>query len=220
MKKVLVIAPHPDDETLGCGGTILKNKSEGSKVYWLILTSMQKKYGWNKNKIKKRELEIKKVNKMYGFSKKFELNFPTCRLENFPISEIIEKISKVIKEINPEIIYFPYSFDCHTDHQITAKALQACIKWFRFPSIKKVLMYETISETNFNFIDKNNFQPNVFIDISKFIDKKINIMKIYKSEITSHPFPRNEKAIRSLAIIRGSQSGYFSAESFNLVLER
>ena len=81
-------------------------------------------------------------------------------------------------------------------------------------------MYETISETNFNFIDKNNFQPNVFIDISKFINKKINIMKIYKSEINSHPFPRNEKAIRSLSIIRGSQSGYLAAESFHLVFER
>ena len=125
-----------------------------------------------------------------------------------------------MEKIKPEIIYIPYINDVHTDHQITAKVIQACIKWFRIPSIKKVLMYETISETDFNFLSLDNFKPNTFVDISNFIKEKNKILNIYKSEIGKHPFPRNIEAIRSLAILRGIQSGYKFAESFQLVFQR
>ena len=81
-------------------------------------------------------------------------------------------------------------------------------------------MYETISETENNFIQEKSFRPNVFIDISQYLDEKIKVMKIYESEIGKFPFPRSEKTIRSLAALRGSQSGFDSAEAFELVYER
>ena len=220
MKKVLVVAPHPDDETIGCGGTILSHRSKGHKVYWLVMTSMHHKYGWSEEKIAKRKKEIEKVSKIYKFSNSYQLNFPTNKLDNLPLDNLIKESHKIIKEIKPEIIYIPFHKDVHTDHQITAKVMQACLKWFRTSSVKKVLMYETISETDFNFLSIDIFKPNVFVDISNFIEKKNEILKIYVSEMAKHPFPRNSQAIKSLAILRGIQSGYKFAEAFQLVFQR
>ena len=220
MRKVLVIAPHPDDETIGCGGTILSHKFKGDKVYQLIMTRMTQKHGWSNKKIIERKKEIKKVSKLYKFSNIYQLNFPACTLDTIPLENLIKSTFQIIKKINPEIIYMPYHLDVHTDHQITAKVIQACIKWFRAPSIKKVLMYETISETDFNFLSLDNFKPNTFVNISNFIKTKNKILSIYKSEIGKHPFPRSIEAIESLAILRGIQSGYKFAEGFHLVFQR
>ena len=216
--KLLFVASHPDDETLGCGGTILRHKSLGDRIYWLIVTNIFEKDGFPKPKVAQRQKEINKVSEMYGFEKIFKLDYPTARLDKYPILEIIQKIGKVIKEIKPDIIYLPNANDTHTDHQITSKAVTACTKPFRYSFLKKVLMYECISETEFAMqTQKNVFIPNTFVDISKFMDKKIQIMKIYKSELKKHPFPRSEKNIKALATFRGATMGSKYAEAFMLV---
>ena len=150
----------------------------------------------------------------------FNFCLPTTKLDTLPLSDLIEKITEVYKKVEPEIIYMPYAYDVHTDHQIIAKALQSTFKWFRYPHIQKVLMYETLSETEFSFIEKSIFNPNVFVDMSGYLDDKIETMKIYESEMGDFPFPRSEKTISSLAAFRGSQSGYEAAEAFELVYER
>ena len=114
----------------------------------------------------------------------------------------------------------PFAYDVHTDHQIIAKALQATLKWFRYPHIRKVYMYETPSETEFNFVENRLFRPNVFVNISPYLEDKIEVMKIYAGEMGEFPFPRSEKTIRALAALRGSQSGFESAEAFELVYVR
>ena len=117
------------------------------------------------------------------------------------------------------IIYIPFVGDPHSDHTITANAFNSCIKPFRHPFIKKVLMYETLSETNTNFINQRKFNPNVFIDISKYQTKKISAMQIYKSEIGKHPFPRSIESLKSLSVLRGSQVNLKFAEAFELIYE-
>ena len=218
--KVLVIAPHPDDETLGCGSTLFKHKSQGDDIYWLIITEISQKNGWEEKIVKKREYEIKQVGEKYGFKKILNLGFPTTKIETNCISKLIEKISKVYNEIKPNIIYMPFISDVHTDHQIIGKAIGSTLKWFRYPHIKKVYMYETLSETDFNFISNRLFRPNVFVDASIFIDKKIETLNIYKGEVKKFPFPRSEKSIRALASLRGSQSGFNAAEAFELIYEK
>ena len=218
--KILVISPHPDDETLGCGGTLFKHKAEGDGIYWLIVTGIDVNNGCTKNAVKKRNNEIDAVAKKYVFSDVFNLRLPTTKIDTLPLSDLIGKITKIYKKVKPDIIYMPFAYDVHTDHQIIAKALQSTFKWFRYTRIKKVYMYETPSESEFNFLENRTFRPNVFVNISQYLDDKIETMKIYNGEMGEFPFPRSEKTLRSLAAFRGSQSGFESAEAFELVYER
>jgi len=218
--RILAIAPHPDDETLGCGGALFRHKAEGDDIYWLIITGISQEGGWQEKVVNKRDNEIDAVAEKYGFSDVFNLRLPTTKMDTLPISDLIEKISNVYKKVEPDIIYMPFAYDVHTDHQIIAKALQSTLKWFRYPHIKKVYMYETPSETEFNFVENRVFRPNVFVNISLYIDDKIEVMEIYVNEMGEYPFPRSEKTLRALATWRGSQSGFESAEAFELVYER
>ena len=218
--KILVISPHPDDETLGCGGTILKHRDLGDEIYWLIITNVDIKNGWDKDIINKHQKEIETVAGMYGFEKTFKLDYPTAKLDIIPIQEIIESISKVIFEIKPEVIYLPNCSDVHTDHQITFKATYSCTKNFRYPFLKKILMYETLSETEFApALPENTFIPNVFVDITNYFEKKLEIFKIYKSEVMAEPLPRSLEVIEAFDKFRGSRISKKYAEAFVLLEE-
>ena len=217
MTKVLIIAPHPDDETLGCGGTILRHKKENDKVHFLIFTHVYENMGWDKQFVKKRDLEINQIIKTYNFDTYKNFGIPAKEIDKTDLSILISKLDHYIKKIKPEIIYFPYFNDIHTDHQIISKVTFSCLKSFRNPFIKQALMYEVLSETNFNHLHNNSFKPNYYVDISKFIKKKLSILKIYKSEFKPHPFPRSEESVKALSIIRGSEAGFKFAEAFKIV---
>jgi len=218
--KVMVISPHPDDETLGCGATLLKHKKNKDKVFWLNVTKAGINSGYSTKFLKKREIEIKKVRNNYKFDGYINLNFPTKFLDQIPKSNLIDSFNLYINKIKPDKIFIPSNSDIHSDHKIVFSICQNFTKSFRYPFIKKILAYETISETNFNFTNRNQFNPNVFEDVTSFIDKKIIIMKIYKSELKKHPFPRSIDSIKSLGILRGSQAGFKYAEAFELIKEK
>jgi len=221
LKKVIVIAPHPDDELIGCGGTLLRYASENKRIGWIIVTSMQEKYGWSLEKIKERDNEIKQVGKGLKIQQKniFQLNFPTVRLDTIPMEKIVKKLSHIIKDFEPNEIFIPNQSDIHSDHKIIFNAACSSVKWFRNPSINRILCYETISETDFSF-ENIGFKPNVYIDISETINKKIELLNIYKSEVGEFPFPRSNDSVIALSKIRGSQSGFNAAESFQLLYEK
>lgn len=221
MKKI-VIAPHPDDEILGCGGYLLKSKSNNDLIAWLIVTGLNQNEGWSREKINSRSEEIEKIRKELGISEEniFKLNLFTSKLDQYPISKIVEQISDIFKKFQPEEILLPHPGDIHSDHRIVFEAGLSATKWFRCPNLRKVLTYETISETDFGYDPRYlPFKPNVFVDISEFLNKKIDLMKIYASEIGEFPFPRSEKSLKSQAILRGSQCGFNAAEAFYLVKE-
>ena len=216
MKKIIIIGAHPDDETLGAGGTLLSHKLLGDKIYWINATEINEQVGYSSEQIKKREIQIKKVIKLYGFEKFYQLNFTTTQLNSLSLLKLISQISKIFKEIKPEIIYTLNRSDAHSDHRILFEAVYSCTKSFRHPYIKKILMYECLSETEFSApFSEYIFIPNYFVDITKFLDEKIEIMKIFESEIGTHPFPRSEKNIRALASFRGATAGVESAEAFH-----
>jgi len=220
MNKVLVIAVHPDDETLACGGTLLKHKAMGNEIHWLIATDIIESEGFKKETIKKRELEIQKVEKHYDFDSVHRLNLPTMRVDEYSMSNLIGKIATIIKEVKPNIIYLPFKTDVHSDHRSIFNAAYSCTKSFRYPFIKKIYMMETLSETEFAPSTKeDSFIPNVFVDISEHMEKKIQIIKCYKSEIEEHPFPRSERNLRALGTLRGATAGCNYAESFMLLKE-
>ena len=216
MRKIVVVGAHPDDETLGAGGTLLNHKFLGDKIYWINATEINEEAGYSLEQIKKREIQIKKVIKSYGFEKFYQLNFTTTQLNSASLMKLIPQISKIFKEIEPEIVYTLNRSDAHSDHRILFEALYSSTKSFRHPYIKKILMYECLSETEFSPpLSENIFIPNYFVDITKFLDKKIEIMKIFETEIGAHPFPRSERNIRALASLRGASAGVESAEAFH-----
>lgn len=214
--KILVVAVHPDDETLGCGGTLLKHKHNGDEIYWLICTKIDE----GSDYYAVRENEIKQASDIYKFDGVFSLGLKTMRVDEYSMSDLIGKISKVINEVEPSIIYLPFKGDVHSDHRKIFEASYSCTKVFRYPFIKKIYMMETLSETEFApGVKEDAFVPNSFVDISKYLDKKIEIMKIFKSEIGEHPFPRSERNLRALATLRGATCRCEYAESFMLLKE-
>lgn len=218
--KTIIIAPHPDDEVLGAGGTLLRCKAMGATVAWLIVTGITAEAGWSDEKIKLRAEEIKQVTELFGFDSVFELNFPTTQLDQVPMSDLVSAISKVFKTFEPEEIFVPHPADVHTDHRVVFNAVASCTKWFRYPSVKRVLAYETLSETDFGLGTEQGFRPNVFVNIEAYLDDKLRAMDIYASELGTFPFPRSHEAIRALAILRGAASGFKAAEAFELLRER
>ncbi len=217
MKKILIISPHPDDEIIGCGATLSKFKNKS--IYWLIITKMSKNSSFSEKRIKTRNKEIKQIAKKLNIKKTINFNFDTGSLNKGNLKKLIEKLSKSLNQIKPDTILCPFINDSHSDHFFVTHAINSIIKIFRHPYIKLVLMYETLSETNFNFV-KKGFKPNFYVDISKFLNKKISLTKIYKSEFKKHPFPRSSRSIKALAELRGSESGFYYAEAYQLVFSR
>lgn len=209
-KKVCVIAVHPDDETLGCGGTILKHLSKGDDVYCIFVTSGNEDQA----------ILIENVSNQYGFTKHFNLDFPELELSDISLNKIIPKIALIFSEIKPQVLYIPNRSDVHSDHRQVFDAVFSCTKTFRYPYIEKILMMEVISETDFSpSISDCAFIPNYFVDITDAFKRKIEILKTYESELLPNPQTRNESSLTALNRYRGSQIGCEYAESFVLLKE-
>jgi len=221
MSTVLVVAPHPDDETLGCGGTLLRHVAEGDQVHWLIMSTITTDAGFSLEKVKSREKEIQQVANQYSFTSFYQADFVSTQLDTYPMSSLIDVASSYISKIEPDVVYLPYRNDVHSDHAAVFDAVSSCMKSFRYPYVTRVRVYETLSETEFS-IDPSSegFKPNCWIDVTETIEKKVHIMKSYNGEMGDHPFPRSEINIRALATYRGATAGVEAAEGFINVMER
>lgn len=164
-----------------------------------------------------RESVIQRVTEQYGFSSVHQLNFSPAELTDSNKAELIQCLSKKFKSLEPNVIYLPYRYDVHSNHQIVADSVISASKTFRCPFIEELLAYETLSETEFNVYSSCAFFPNYFVDISQYILKKIEIVKLYRSELGDFPFPRSVKAIEALSSLRGSQANTEAAEAFMLL---
>jgi LmbE family N-acetylglucosaminyl deacetylase len=208
-KKILIVSVHPDDETLGCGGTILKHLDNQDSITIMLVT--------DGNKMQLDALiNICDEQKI----KLIRLGFPEINLSEVKLSNIITSFSNVFNSEKPEIVYLPNRTDVHSDHRKTFEASQACIKTFRYPFIKKVLMMEIISETDFSpALPENVFIPNIFIDISIYFESKIAMIQKFDSELLDSPYTRSLESLTALNRYRGSQINAKYAESFMLIKE-
>jgi N-acetylglucosamine malate deacetylase 1 len=208
--KVLVIAPHPDDEVLGCGGTIKKHSNGGDEVYLCIAT---KAYvpDWTQEFIDNRKKEIALAGEILGVKETLFLDFPTVKLDTIAQKQINDLIAEIIDKVSPEIIYLPFDGDINRDHKIIFNASMLALR-SRFGSlVKKILCYEVISETEWG--DKP-FVPNLYIDVTDVIEDKLRAMDCYKSEVRDYPHPRSLESIRVLAQKRGVEARLKMAEAF------
>ena len=218
MSKILVVSAHPDDEIIGAGGALLRHIAAGDEVCWLIITDVLLTHGFDEKVIKKRTEEIDRVREGVGFSRVVKFQYPTMTLSSESIIEMVPRISALMNDFKPEIIYTMNRSDAHSDHRVIFDAVMACTKSFRHPYLRKVLMYETISETEFApALAEKAFVPNYFVDITDFFRKKVELATIYESEFGEHPFPRSVRNLEALATFRGASCGVEYAEAFQLI---
>lgn len=216
--KVIIISAHPDDEVIGAGGTLFKHKKKGDELYWLIITNIFQHQGFSQERILSRQEEIDKVAEKIGFTEVFKLDYPTMTLSGENLVQLVPQVSQVFSKVEPEVIYCLNRSDAHSDHRVVFDAVAACTKSFRYPFIKQFLMYECISETEFApALFEKAFIPNYFVDISNFLEEKLETMKIYESELEEHPFPRSIENLKALAHFRGASVGVKYAEAFQLL---
>lgn len=205
--KVLVIAPHPDDEVLGCGGTIKKHTNKGDEVYLCVAT---RAYGpdWSQEFINNRKKEISCANKILGIKETIFLDLPTVKLDTLGQKKINDLIKQCLNKIKPEILYIPSDKDNNKDHCLISKACLIASRPEFDSSIKKVLSYSYESPL---------FLPNLYIDISDTLDDKLKAMSCYKSELKDYPHSRSLEAIKISAQKRGIESGLKTAEAFIII---
>jgi LmbE family N-acetylglucosaminyl deacetylase len=216
--KVLIISAHPDDEALGLGGTIFRHLANNDEIHWLIVTNVFEEKGFSKEKIAEEDGIIEEVAKRIKAKTVHHLDYPTMELSTSSLIKLIPEISNIIKKIEPEVIYTMNRSDAHSDHRIIFDAVAACTKSFRYPYVKKFIMYETLSETEFApSLFENQFIPNYYVDITEYLDKKIELIKLYPKEIGEHPFPRSMENVKALATYRGAFAGVKYAEAFQIL---
>lgn len=218
---VLVIAPHPDDETLGCGGTLLKHIAAGDSVSWVIVTKAYEPR-WSADSIAERERQIENVSAAYGFAKRFRLSFPAARLDTVPLEDLMAAFNEIIAEAKPDWIYTVHTGDVHSDHRVVFDATTSAVKSFNSTDkgVSRLLSYETISSTDAAPPAPTTvFLPNVYCDITPYLERKLEIMSLYEGEVHPYPLPRALESIRALARFRGATIAAEYAEAFMLLRE-
>jgi N-acetylglucosamine malate deacetylase 1 len=211
MKKIIVIAPHPDDEVLGCGGTIKKHVKEGDEVYLCIVTSVHSPK-WSEQFIEERGKEIENSRISLGIKQVFLLGYPAAKLDTVSQMDINDNLQGIIEKVKPDIAYIPFASDINKDHRIVHESSLVALR--PQSGVSTVISYEALSETDWGL---DLFKPNVYVGISEFFEDKIKAMKCYHSEIRKFPHPRSLEGIEILAKKRGMESGLMMAESFLLI---
>lgn len=210
--KILVFAPHNDDEVLGVGGTIAKLVNQGNEVFVCETTS-----GPNYVNMQR---QAKDAHNILGVKESFFLNLPVSCLKEISTPIKNDSFLTVVKEIRPEIAFIPHMGDMHVDHGETALAAMVALRPINNPQLKSIYTYETLSETEWNIPNTlNAFIPNVWSDITETIEVKLNAMKCFTGQLKQFPHPRSLEAIMALAKFRGSTIGKSFAEAFMLVRE-
>ena len=219
MKKILVFAPHPDDEILGCGGTIIKNIDKGNEVYICIVTKGAMPL-FPPEIVEQTRGEARACHKAIGVKKTYFLDFPAVMLEEEHRYEVNGKVLDVVREVQPDEVYIPHYGDMQRDHQIVADAVMVAVRPKYEPKVCKVLGYETMSETAWNAPNvQNEFIPNVFEDISDYLDKKIEALSYFKTQLADFPDSRSLESIEALAKYRGALMHLKACEAFMLIRE-
>lgn len=220
-KKYLVVAAHPDDEVLGCGGTIAKVVDEGSEVYTLILgegiTSRDSKRNVIKRSKDIAELKESSVNAncILGVKKVFFADFPDNRFDSIPLIDIVKYVENIISKIKPCIIFTHFEDDLNVDHKITYNAVITATRPIVGKSVKNIYSFEVLSSTEWKY--PILFSPDYFVDISRTINKKLNALSTYKTELTKFPHPRSLEAVKMNSELWGIKLGLKNVEAFKVV---
>ena len=216
-KKIIVVAAHPDDEVLGCGGTIVKHVAQGDIVHSVFMSDgVNSRLDSSKVKLNRRLKASKSVQSLLGISSTHYLNLPDNSMDSVPLLEIVQKLEPIINKIKPSVIYTHSYGDLNIDHQLTHAAVMTACRPIPDSTVREIYGFEVISSTEWSNPLKSTFKPTLFIDITKHLSKKLNALKAYKQEMRDVPHSRSIKHIEILAQHRGYSVGVDMAEAFEV----
>ena len=217
MSVVVVVAPHPDDETLGVGGTIAKYSAQGADIFVLIVSGHLPPL-YSRKDYDKTVHEAQSAFKLLGVSQSEFLEIPATMINSKPLHKVNGRISKIINDFKPHIVFCPYP-DRHIDHRLIFDSVMVVTRPVGIGrDIEILAAYETLSETHWNAPHiEPNFTPNWVVDITEQIDNKLDALSCYKSQISDFPGPRSIEAVEALAKFRGTQAGFGYGEGFHVI---
>jgi len=215
-QNILILAAHPDDEVLGCGGVIQYYTSRKDNVYVCVVTDgSSSQYQGDIKKAQAKDQQTLRVQKFLGIKEFIRLDFPDMKLDTIAHIDINRKLENVINQIKPSIIYTHSSTDVNLDHILVYQSTKVVTRPGK-PFLDQVYSYEVLSSTEWS--RDNPFNPNTYFDISSYIEKKVKAFNLCRTEIRPYPHPRSAQGVKSLAKYRGIQSGFKYAESFQLIV--
>lgn len=218
MKRILVVCAHPDDETLGMGGTISQYAKQKDQVFVLVLSEGESNRNKKSTNILQRKKQAIKACAILGVKKTKFLNYADQKLDTVALSELSKKIESVIKDWDPDIVYTHYWNDLNQDHRQTFEATAIAVRPQPKSKISQFICFETPSSSE--WAGKNySFSPNMFINIEKTIKNKLKAFAEYKDEVMRHPHPRSKEAVIYRAKFWGNGIGVDSAEAFIIIRE-
>ena len=216
-QRVLVIAPHPDDEVLGAGGTIARLASKGAEVHVAVVTRGYPP-AYSEAEEEQCRREAREAHALLGVSETTFLCFPAADLDSVPHRDLNAGLAEVLHTVKPDVLFVPFNGDVHLDHQRVFSSALVAARPNGGPSPRTIYAYETLSETNWGApYLMPAFTPQVYVDIGSHLDVKISAMRAYASQIKPFPHERSADALRALATLRGSTVGCHAAEAFVLI---
>lgn len=224
MKKILVVVAHPDDELLGLGGTVRRLADAGKEVHALILAEGITSRSNLREEANKKELvelqeDARRAAEVIGYKSIDFCGYPDNRMDEVDLLDIIKTVLKYIEIYEPDTIFTHHHGDLNIDHRRTCEAVLTACRPVGTYAVKRIYAFETPSSTEWNYTYSEPFMPNVYVDVTETLEKKIKGMACYRSESASYPHPRSPESLRALAKLRGSNVGFKSAEAFMLLRE-
>ncbi len=217
--RIAVIAPHPDDEVLGCGGVMARHVASGDDVFVIVVTRGMAEL-FDQDWIERTRVEARQAHALLGVTETVFLDFPAPRLDVTPGHLVADALAQQFQRLRPERVYLPHHGDIHADHGRIYHATLVAARPLANCPVRQLWCYETLSETEWSPpIASAVFYPTVFVDISDFLPKKLDAMACFKTQIKPAPNPRSLQAIEALARYRGSTISTHAAEAFVLVRE-
>lgn len=211
-QRVLVIATHPDDELLGCGGTVARHVRRGDLVTTAIVCEGESlRYG--PGGVGQRA-DVDRAAGVLGVEDVRFLAFPDQRLDTLPLTDVIRELERIVRDVRPQTVYGQHGGDVNRDHQLVFQALQVATRPTD-PDIACVQVFDTASSTEWAY--PRTFLPDTWIDISSTLDLKLRAMSCYESELRPYPHPRSLEAIEQRARAWGAQACLAAAEVFMTV---
>lgn len=218
MKRILIIAAHPDDEALGCAGTIARHVAHGGSAKCLFMTNGVDARGKNDEESASRAQSAHRAARLLGCEQPELLDFPDNAMDSVPLISVVRAIERTIVDFAPDEVLTHHGGDLNVDHRITNQAVATACRPIAGRTVRQIRCFETLSSTEWSTASIGpTFRPSVFVDISDYLEIKLAVLDEYRQEMRPFPHPRSHEVIRAQAALRGSSAGLHAAEAFELI---